>query len=161
MSVTGTPLMSDLGGDMTGSFVLSSAGTADSLDSADGVKLEVNSMFYLCRAYEYAKPLVGEDDDGRGVSCEQCANIVGAEGVDCDNPGATLASLPIKEGFWRESRESSVIHGCLLEDACGGATKVSSSDDYCRDGYKGPCESTYSRTVLVAGVPSVALISSM
>ncbi|CAN0122247.1 unnamed protein product, partial [Laminaria digitata] len=58
--------------------------------------------------------------------------------------GATKALLPIQQGYWRSSRESVLVLECLHSDACVGATEVSSSDDYCADGYTGPCESTYS-----------------
>ena len=149
VQVTGAPSMADVGGAMTSSFVLKSVGAAGSSDSdtatAGVVKLEVESMFYLCYAYEYAQPRGngdGVDSGGGDVSCEQCATIDGEDGVDCDTPGATLASLPIREGYWRESQDSLVVYECLYSAACAGATEVSSSDDYCEDGYKGPCEST-------------------
>ncbi|CAN0554417.1 unnamed protein product, partial [Laminaria digitata] len=73
-----------------------------------------------------------------GIKCDHCANIKGEEGVDCESPGATKASLPVKEGYWRASRESTEVHECLYSDACKGATKVLSSNDYCHDGYRGP-----------------------
>ncbi|CAN0566941.1 unnamed protein product, partial [Laminaria digitata] len=60
--------------------------------------------------------------------------------------GATKALLPIQRGYWRSSRESLVVHECLQSEACLGATEVSSSDDYCADGYRGPCESVYIET---------------
>lgn len=73
--------------------------------------VEVYSAFYLCQAFEYAMPV---DDEDAVFSCEQCANIDGAEGLDCELPGATLASLPVREGFWRSSRESLIIHQCAF-----------------------------------------------
>ena len=152
VSVTGTSTEDDVGGDLVNRFVVTSVGSNNS-DSATGVELEVISAFYLCQAYEYAQP---PDNDEDVFSCEQCATIVGAEGVDCDNPGATLASLPIKEGFWRENRESVEVHACLHLEACTGATEVSSSDDYCEDGYKGPCE--YAQPIGTASPVSVALV---
>ncbi|CAM9585921.1 unnamed protein product, partial [Laminaria digitata] len=52
--------------------------------------------------------------------CEQCISIEGGEGVDCDTPGATLASLPIREGYWRSSRDSVLVRECFSSDACAG-----------------------------------------
>ncbi|CAN0548963.1 unnamed protein product, partial [Ectocarpus sp. 12 AP-2014] len=46
--------------------------------------------------------------------------------------------MPVREGYWRSSQESLVVHGCLHSDACAGATQISSSDDYCKDCYEGP-----------------------
>ena len=83
-----------------------------------------------------------DDDDAGGTSCEQCTTIDSAEGVDCESPGATKALLPIQQGYWRSSLKSLVGHECSQSEACMGAMEVSSSDDYCTDGHKGPCEST-------------------
>lgn len=129
VNVTGSPLREDVGGKQEIRFEVSSvsSGTSDSTT--------VGANFYLCRSFEYAMP----EDDG-GITCEQCVVISGAEGVDCELPGATLASLPIRPGFWRSSSESLVVHSCLHFAACTGATRVSSSDDYCQEGYTGPCE---------------------
>ncbi|CAN0597827.1 unnamed protein product, partial [Laminaria digitata] len=70
--------------------------------------------------------------------CRQCSTISGEAGVNCTSPGATRTSLPILEGFWRPGPESMDVHECLHSDACMGAMKVSKSDYYCADGYKGP-----------------------
>ena len=140
VTVSGTPSMTDVGGNLTSSFHLTSVGSPSSGSTTAGTTLEVDSTFYLCQSYEYAYPQDGESSNN--FSCLACATIDGQEGVDCESPGATLASLPIREGYWRPSRESVLVHTCLHEEACVGATEVSSSDDYCADGYKGPCEST-------------------
>ena len=153
ISVTGTSANQDVGGNLISYFDVTTVGMT-SLDSTTDNELEVSSTFYLCNAYEYAMPLDG-DDEGT-FSCEQCATIDGEEGVDCDSPGATLASLPIREGYWRSSLESLEIRECLHSDACAGATEVSSSDGYCADGYKGPCEFTY-RPTAVLPRPTVSL----
>ncbi|CAN0275792.1 unnamed protein product [Laminaria digitata] len=89
-------------------------------------------------------PLDGNGDDANEFLCEQCASIEGVEGVECETPGATLASLPIRPGYWRLNRDSLVIHECLHADACvGAAAEVSSADGYCDEGYSGPCEFTH------------------
>ncbi|CAM9376759.1 unnamed protein product, partial [Laminaria digitata] len=147
VAVTGTPSGQDVGGDLVSIFYLTFVGSASS-NSTAGARLEVESTFYLCSAYEYALPLANETN---GVSCEQCIFIEGREGVNCDSPGATLASLPIRQGYWRSSRESLVVHECFHSKACVGATEVSSADEYCRDGYQGPycavCAEGYGRGV--------------
>ena len=136
--VTGTAATQDAGGDVTSYFNLSSVGITNTSSTAIVKKLEVKSAFFLCSASEYAEPLA---DETNGVSCKQCISLEGGQGVDCESPGATLASLPIRQGYWRWSRESLVIHKCANSKACAGRTQVSSADDYCQGGYKGPCES--------------------
>ena len=163
VTVTGTPLQQDVGGNLLSRFVATSVGSNGGIGAASGqeststaagagtaAEIEVRSAFYLCQEFEYAVP-VGDTD----VVCEQCVTITGAEGVDCELPGATLASLPVREGYWRSSREAQVVHQCIHPESCGGATQVASSDDYCRAGYQGPCEFSRaaSRTLSVSVVP--------
>ncbi|CAM9644386.1 unnamed protein product [Ectocarpus sp. 13 AM-2016] len=164
--VTGSPQGQEVGGDLVSQFVVTSVGSGTS-NSATDADVEVYSAFYLCQAFEYATPVDGEDTT---FSCEQCANIDGAEGLDCELPGATLASLPIREGYWRSSGESLTIHQCVHHAACVGATQISSAQDYCGEGYQGPycavctggfgrgagntchsCEGTKSRLLIAAG----------
>lgn len=142
VKVVGTPTKEDVGGNLTSSFELMSVSNT-SAGSTAGVRLPVVSTLYLCPAFEYANP--PDSEDGL-VLCEQCATIAGGKGVNCDTPGATLASLPIRPGYWRSTLTSRVVHRCLNSEACIGNTRVSGSDDYCKDGYKGPCESTYNHT---------------
>ncbi|CAM9194141.1 unnamed protein product [Ectocarpus fasciculatus] len=164
--VTGSPQGREVGGSLASQFVVASVGNGTS-DSTTGVDVEVFSAFYLCQAFEYAMPVDGEDAT---FSCEQCANVDGAEGLDCEHPGATLASLPIREGYWRSSGDSLIIHQCVYHTACVGATQISSAQDYCGEGYQGPycavctegfgrgagntchsCEGTKSRLLIAAG----------
>ena len=144
VAVTGTSTNQG-GGNLTSNFSLMSVGGARSGTVASQ---EVNSTFYLCEAYEYANLRTSDATTADGDSlCEQCASIDGEEGVDCDSPGAILISLPILQGYWRANSASVVVHECLHVDACAGATTISSSDDYCTDGYNGPCESMHTRTL--------------
>ena len=145
VSVAATSMNQDIGGNLTSSFVLMTVGDASS-GSTVVDRIEVSSAFYLCEAYEYAIP-AGDDDSADELTCVQCATISGEEGVDCESPGATKALLPIRPGFWRSSQESLEVYECLHSDACKGATEVSGSDDYCENGYKGPCELTHSQSV--------------
>eukprot|EP00752_Nemacystus_decipiens_P007772 g6941.t1 len=84
-----------------------------------------------------------------GFFCARCIDAVeaGAEGLDCSAPGATVESLPIKEGYWRASLDSLIIHECFIKDACKGGSDVVDVVEYCNDGYAGPqcavCASGY------------------
>ena len=140
VAVTGTPNGTDISGELISSFNLTYLGSVSSNPNSGTNTLQVVSTFYLCNAFQYAMPA----EEGDRVSCEQCTSITGAGGVDCDSPGVTLASLPIRPGFWRSSPEALVVHECIHSGACVGNTTVSSADDYCEVGYKGPCESTVS-----------------
>eukprot|EP00903_Cladosiphon_okamuranus_P012164 g11411.t1 len=153
VTVTGTPLHQDVGGMLSSRFVVTSVGSggggvaSSGTAAGAGAEIEVESAFYLCREYEYALPV----GNGTDVVCEQCVTIAGSEGVDCEQPGATLASLPVREGYWRSSREAQVVHQCIHPEACGGATQVATSDDYCRPGYEGPycasCRAGYGKAI--------------
>lgn len=143
ITVIGTPMTQDVGGKLSSKFVVTSLGTLGNTSSGvtgGGTSLKVNSTFYLCSTYEYAMPLADKDT---GVVCEQCVTIEGGQGVNCESMGATLVSLPIRQGYWRSSQKSIVVKRCFNSKACKGGTKISSSDDYCKHGYKGPCESNF------------------
>lgn len=142
VNVTAVSSRQDVAGEQKIQFNVSSVGS----DTSDSISVKGN--FYFCRAFEYAVPVPVGDGD---VTCEPCAVLSGAEGVDCELAGATLAALPIKQGYWRSSTASLEIHSCLHSDACAGATRVSSSDDYCQEGYSGPCEFNRIRTIYVGG----------
>ena len=143
ITVTGTPGGNDVGGNLTSSFTLISWGNASLLTGCSEGSvvqtIKVQSMFYLCQKFQYAVP-TGGDGSTESVDCVQCAEIIGAEGVDCTIPGATQASLPIKAGFWLADGTSLAIHACLHSEACKGATVMTSSEDYCANGYQGPRE---------------------
>lgn len=53
-------------------------------------------------------------------------------------PGSTLETLEILPGWYRATNSTAKIFRCYNEDAClGGAT---GAEDFCADGYTGPCE---------------------
>ena len=143
ITVTGTPVRNDVGGNLASAFTLISVGNASlNNGSSEGIvvqTIEVRSTFYFCQAFQYAKP-VGGDNSIKSVECKQCALIRGAEGVDCLKPGATQAFLPIREGYWRANGTSLTVHSCLHSEACKGAAEMTSSADYCANGYHGPRE---------------------
>jgi hypothetical protein len=97
------------------------------------------------------------DTDAR--TTHQCA-LCNKETMICDQGGATVQTLALRAGYWRDSLESSDIRPCFNEEACiggGGKTDVDASaasatasltaarasdtlDAYCAEGYTGPCE---------------------
>lgn len=55
-----------------------------------------------------------------------------------DGGKGTLETLSINEGYWRATNTSDDVRACYNADAClGGPT---GNDDYCKYGYRGPCE---------------------
>lgn len=163
VTVVGESSQQDVGGILVSRFVATSVGgggggSGTSSDSpTTSVEVEVESVFYLCQAFEYAMPAGDADAGDAAVTCEQCGTVpLGAEGLDCQLPGATLASMPVRPGFWRSGRDSLEFHSCLHYEACPGATQVSSSDDYCAEGYEGPCELRVLRSDVVRFTSFVA-----
>lgn len=43
---------------------------------------------------------------------EPVRNYLGVQGVTCDEPGATIATLPVEEGYWRAARTVTFIREC-------------------------------------------------
>ena len=140
VQVHGTSIQHDAGYNLTSSFVLLTGVSANAVPTVAD-RLEVLSPFSYCPPFEYAKPQDDHGIDDR-VVCERCATIEGQQGVNCASAGATMVSLPIRQGYWRSNVTSLVIHECFHSEACAGKTYVSNSDDYCEIGYRGPCEST-------------------
>ncbi|CAM9421055.1 unnamed protein product [Choristocarpus tenellus] len=141
----------EMGGNLTTSF------TAEGFAPRTTASVDVLATYFLCRAFEYADfrvqsvtDLPGipssepegefETEEENEVECTQCAEIEGADGVDCSTPGATLKGLPLKDGYWRATTQSLVVRECVNSDSCVGGTLVVDSDEYCASGYLGPCE---------------------
>lgn len=55
-------------------------------------------------------------------------------------PNSTLETLSLDKGYWRYSLNSTTILPCHHQDACVGGVGNGGDDDYCADGYTGPCE---------------------
>ncbi|CAM9228038.1 unnamed protein product [Choristocarpus tenellus] len=152
-----------------GRYLMMASFTAVGLIPRTEASVEVYTTYLLCEAYEYASFMNQSTANSRAVSsfspvqrgesgidgedavmCIQCAEIEGAEGVDCSTPGATLNSLPLRDGYWRATTKSLVIRECINSDACIGGTFVADSDGYCASGYMGPycavCKPGYGRS---------------
>ncbi|CAM9433543.1 unnamed protein product, partial [Ectocarpus sp. 13 AM-2016] len=57
------------------------------------------------------------------------------EGTQASSSGTTVATLDLREGYYRTSAESQVVVECYLTSACVGGTDP---ENYCADGYEGP-----------------------
>ncbi|CAM9273146.1 unnamed protein product [Ectocarpus sp. 4 AP-2014] len=80
----------------------------------------------------------------RGAIVPTCTTPL--EHTTSEEPGVTIETLTIDQGFWRATPESDTILACYNADACrGGKTEA---EDYCASGYTGPycavCETDYS-----------------
>lgn len=60
------------------------------------------------------------------------------EHTTASEPGVTLETLDIDEGYWRATNTSDKILGCYNMDACIGG--VTGAESFCAPGYTGPCE---------------------
>jgi predicted outer membrane repeat protein len=73
-----------------------------------------------------------------GEKCQLCTDE-----LTCSNTiGATTSTLSLAAGLWRTSTVTLTVYDCLNSDACSGGIALSSIDDYCATGYKGPCKYT-------------------
>ena len=111
----------------------------------------------ICTAGHFAATGADGGDGGDGsrggsggnLTCEACP--VGAE---CDEPGATLATLPLGEGYWRDNNGTTDIRRCpgnFKGSGCVGANATSSSG--CKSGLLGPyCAMCDEASGVVGGV---------
>lgn len=77
-----------------------------------------------------------------GDECVRCGDVTSlSEALQCEEKGILLSTLPLAEGFWRSSDNTTIIRECLYQSACKGGSEISESNDYCAKGYQGPCES--------------------
>lgn len=73
------------------------------------------------------------DDPFRVPYCEEAMAHSTSQGGS-----TTIEQIAIDPGYWRAKASSKVILPCYNPDACEGG--VTGSSNYCRKGYKGPCE---------------------
>ncbi|GMH74900.1 hypothetical protein TL16_g06591 [Triparma laevis f. inornata] len=94
-----------------------------------------SSKSCACGKGKYQDPR--KTDEAPEVVCSDCMDLDLSQGVKCKNKGLTLKNLTLKDGFWRNSVESSKIVECDIVFSCAkepGAppTKL------CADGHTGP-----------------------
>jgi predicted outer membrane repeat protein len=91
-------------------------------------------------------------DGNTGISNECCLEGYYSNGEKCqlctdeltcsDTIGATTSTLSLAAGLWRTSTDTLTVYSCLNSNACSGGIALTSTDDYCATGYKGPCKYT-------------------
>ena len=78
------------------------------------------------------------------------------DGTDCSDPGITVESLPLKQGYWRSNSSSHNIVQCYTEAACTHPNRTTTAadfnlDDQCKEGHTGPicnvCLKGYAKSV--------------
>ena len=77
-------------------------------------------------------------DEARScVSCDDATML-------CARSGLTLATLPLRSGFWRHSNKTAAVYDCNTagdSSACLGGEWMGTDAASCRDGHEGPrCE---------------------
>ncbi|GMI20715.1 hypothetical protein TeGR_g3237, partial [Tetraparma gracilis] len=78
------------------------------------------------------------------------------DGTDCSDPGITVESLPLKQGYWRSNSSSHNIVQCYTEAACTHPNRTTTAADFsldnqCKEGHTGPicnvCLKGYAKSV--------------
>ncbi|GMI20673.1 hypothetical protein TeGR_g13516, partial [Tetraparma gracilis] len=78
------------------------------------------------------------------------------DGTDCSDPGITVESLPLKQGYWRSNSSSHNIVQCYTEATCTHPNRTTTAadfnlDDQCKEGHTGPicnvCLKGYAKSV--------------
>jgi hypothetical protein len=86
----------------------------------------------------------------RGAEC--CVNgqytdgqhcITCSDRFNCEALGTTTATLPLRPGYWRVDLQTQSVLECWESSACSGGNAISSVQEYCADGYTGPCKYYY------------------
>jgi predicted outer membrane repeat protein len=70
-----------------------------------------------------------------GQQCITCSDKFNCEALD-----TTTASPSLKPGYWRVNLQTQSGLECWESSACSGGNAISSVQEYCADGYTGPCE---------------------
>lgn len=88
-----------------------------------------------CGLGKFSEPLDADNPESTlGAVCKDCSDIDLPEGVNCSKIGLTLATLPVKDGYWRSSKDNHNIVECENTESCIRA----SPDDNCTAGHTGP-----------------------
>jgi hypothetical protein len=70
-----------------------------------------------------------------GTACIACSDT-----YNCTVLGITSAQVPLRTGHWRENLTVPRSRECWNVDACKGGVALSSTDEYCSEGYTGNCK---------------------
>ena len=85
----------------------------------------VNASQCVCKAGYY----MFEDEVTGQQVCRLCSNLwyQGRVGTDCTYPGVTLATIPVRPGFYRQNPKAEVVRPCINIDAelaCKGTVEL-------------------------------------
>eukprot|EP00953_Heterococcus_sp_UTEX-ZZ885_P015700 8841-Heterococcus_DN1.PRE.1 len=69
-----------------------------------------------------------------GQQCITCSDKFNCEALD-----TATASPSLKPGYWRVNLQTQSVLECWESSACSGGNAISSVQEYCADGYTGPC----------------------
>ena len=122
-------------------------------DDADN-NLPINSTSCACGKLYFLDPTPPINEPSFIGQCIKCPE----ETTNCDKPGITLATLPVKKGHWRSGGDSNVVIQCYKKSSCGRSENVTelfgkkNVDDQCTEGHLGPqcnvCEDNFVMGVL-------------
>eukprot|EP00953_Heterococcus_sp_UTEX-ZZ885_P004302 2823-Heterococcus_DN1.PRE.1 len=65
------------------------------------------------------------------LQCIACDSNI----YNCTTTGVTVATLPLKQGYWRVNLETQAVLECWEPSACNGGSADTSVNDYCADAY--------------------------
>lgn len=93
----------------------------------------------ICPDQYYSTARTEDEIALNNFTCEKCP-----PGAKCKGAGTTVASMEVREGFWRENTESAEIQKCLLVEHCLGGYNVGDCGTNregilcakCKDGYE-------------------------
>ncbi|GMI08655.1 hypothetical protein TrLO_g12649 [Triparma laevis f. longispina] len=88
---------------------------------------KTSSASCACGKGKFHDPRHPTHDTPEGV-CRDCMDLNLPEGFSCDPVGLTLKALPLKDGYWRSSKQSDNIVKCEIDASCFRA----SPDENCR-----------------------------
>jgi len=132
------------------------------------IPLPISPLNCTCEKGDYFKPGAPEGIEESETSwLGHC--VVCPEGAECNEPGVTVETLPLKQGWWRSDDQSVKLEKCRVEEACLQkvemktftsssdqkhvltSTKDFKSDMQCEFGHTGPlcnvCIDDYSKNV--------------
>ncbi|KAG5175966.1 hypothetical protein JKP88DRAFT_337087 [Tribonema minus] len=123
-------------------------GSVSCIDASTGY----GTGWSCCTAGQYIGLGLATADENQLLTAHQCVSCDDTK-LDCSAVGVTVATLPLKPGFWREDntlQTQDFIRACWNPHACNGTQSVSgtelslassaswSSNSYCTAGYEGP-----------------------
>ncbi|KAG5177756.1 hypothetical protein JKP88DRAFT_264944 [Tribonema minus] len=110
-------------------------GSCIDVDSESGISLQLTRFVQFSRVCGDCRSCCQK---GNYMGADQCVTC-DTEVLDCQVPGVTIKTLPLRKGWWRGNLTlaQADILPCWNADACiGGAP--SDSNGYCADGHEGP-----------------------